>query len=95
MKFKLFSTTWDTDELIERYPFVKKYGLEDPHKIPIDSANEIYLAYRDIFITVNSLEDLMIILNKAHRANKDCYDLVIGYCDDGNMFIELYDGYRE
>ena len=37
----------------------------------------------------------MIILYKAHRANKDCYDLVVGYCDDGNMFIELYDGYRE
>lgn len=95
MKFKLFSTTWDTDELIERYPFVKKYGLEDPHKIPIDSANEIDLAYRDIFITVNSLEDLLIILNKARRANKYCCDLVVGYCDDGNMFIELYDGYRE
>ena len=27
MKFKLFSTTWDTDELIERYPFVKKVWL--------------------------------------------------------------------
>lgn len=95
MKFKLFSTTWDTDGLIERYPFVKKYGLEDPHKIPIDSANEIYLAYRDIFITVNRLEDLMIILDKARRANKYCCDLVVGYCDDGNMFVELYDGYRE
>ena len=95
MKFKLFSTTWDTDELIERYPFVKKYGLEDPHKGPSDSTNEIYLAYRDIFITINSLEDLMIILDKAHRAAKYYYGLVIGYCDDGNMFIELYDGYRE
>ena len=95
MKFKLFSTTWDTHELIERYPFVRKYGLEDPHKGPSDSTNEIDLAYRDIFITVNSLEDLLNILYKARRANKYCYDLVIGYCDDGNMFIELYDGYRE
>lgn len=95
MKFKLFSTTWDTDELIERYPFVKKYGLEDPYKIPSDSTNEIDLAYRDIFVTVNSLEDLLIILNKARRANKYCCDLVVGYCDDGNMFVELYDGYRE
>lgn len=95
MKFKLFSTNWDTNELIEKYPFVKNYGLEDPYKGPGDSPNEIDLAYRDIFITVNSLEDLMIILDKAHRANKDCYDLIVGYCDDENMFIELYDGYRE
>lgn len=95
MKFKLFSTTWDTDELIERYPFVKKYGLEDPYKRPSDSTNEIDLAYRDIFVTVNSLEDLLIILNKARRANKYCCNLVVGYCDDGIMFVELYDGYRE
>ena len=85
------SCTYGADNLIKEYPWLKKYNFEDPDK---DKKTIWGNQLRNVYITVESLEDLLNIVHKSEQPIILSYDRIPRtYIYE--WVLEIYDGYRE
>lgn len=81
MKFKVQSSNWYTDQVLEKYPCLKNYS---PEWIPDTSGQSHYEGY--VVITINTLEELC-------KLATECDEPLIIFREFD--LVEIYDGYRE
>lgn len=74
------------DSLLERYPFLNDFDIEEKSNI-----NRYGNTYIRSYITINSLEDLYTIMKKADEVNPANFAGLIVDEIDGYMAIEIRD----
>ena len=106
MRVKVEATTvWfqDGDELAEKYPFLKdeRFKME---LVPAGHHREFFRDGRwqtrevsEVYVEIDSLEDLQAFIKGVKKDNEDVYNgqTILMLDDDGDWFIEIYDGWRE
>ena len=108
MRVKVEATTvWfeDGDELVKKYPFLKDECFEI-EMIPTGHHREFYSQSKkkwvskeetEVYITIDSLETLQFLVESVKKETEDAYNgqTILMVDDDGDWYIEIYDGYRE
>ena len=109
MRFRIDSTSYyEPGELVANYPNLLKHDLEVKketiyYDVPIKDENGKTIWQQNAgnrsveyhYVTIDSLEDLVDLLDDVRESNSWVSGLIISKNDRNICSIEIYDGYRE